>query len=302
MTSPALAPRGISEQEFRKISDLLHRHTGIRLADGKQALVMGRLDKRLRQLGLGSYGDYFTMLELPANEAELRHVIDLLTTNETFFFREPRHFDFLRDVIVPQRASNRPFRLWSAASSTGEEAYTAAMVLADALPAAPWEIIGTDVSSRVVAAAQRGIYPIAAAEKIPPPLLRKYCRKGREDYQGLMAVAPQLRTKVTFLHANLLDNLSRLGRFDVIMLRNVMIYFDGETKHGLIGRMEAMLQPGGYLIVSHSESLNGIPCDLRMVEPSVYRLADGSGRGGSGGSGGSGSGGGGGGGGGGGDG
>jgi chemotaxis protein methyltransferase CheR len=274
MTTSAVAPRSITRDEFRSISEFLHRRTGIRLVHGKEPLVMGRLEMRLRRLGLASYGEYVRLLTMPEHDAEARLATDLLTTNETFFFREPQHFDFLRRVVTPEHRSSRPFRLWSAASSSGEEAYTAAMVLAEALPDQPWEVVGSDVSSRVVETAQRGVYPIGAADRIPTPMLRRHCRKGRDEYAGTMAISRELRARVTFLCANLLDDLTRFGRFDVILLRNVMIYFDIETKKGLVPRLEQMLHPGGYLVVSLSESLNGIPCRLRMVEPSVYRLGD----------------------------
>ncbi|WP_035858207.1 CheR family methyltransferase [Cryptosporangium arvum] len=270
MTVTTHHPKPITHAEFAEISDLLLRRTGIRLSPGKETLVMGRLDKRLRQLGLTSYREYLDLLARP-EEPELHQAIDLLTTNETFFFREPRHFDFLREEVLPAHPANRPFRLWSAASSSGEEAYTASMVLADALPNAPWEVVGTDVSARVVASAQRGLYPIAAAERIPLPLLRKYCRKGREEYTGQLAIAPDLRARVTFVRANLMDNLEGLGRFDVIFLRNVMIYFGVETKIALLERLETMLQPGGHLIVSLSETLKGVTSRLQLVEPSIYR-------------------------------
>ncbi|GAA0229582.1 protein-glutamate O-methyltransferase CheR [Cryptosporangium japonicum] len=270
MTLTDNRPKPITRAEFAEISDLLLRRTGIRLSSGKETLVMGRLDKRLRQLGLSSYREYLDLLTRP-EEPEIHQAIDLLTTNETFFFREPRHFDFLREQVLPQHPAGRPFRLWSAASSSGEEAYTASMVLADALPGTPWEVVGTDVSARVVASAQRGLYPIAAAERIPLPLLRKYCRKGREEYTGQMAIAPELRARVTFVRANLMDNLEGLGRFDVIFLRNVMIYFGADTKIALLERLEAMLQPGGHLIVSLSETLKGVTSRLQLVEPSVYR-------------------------------
>ncbi|GAA3392220.1 CheR family methyltransferase [Cryptosporangium minutisporangium] len=269
MTLTAPHPKPITREEFQQISDLLVRRTGIRLTPGKESLVMGRLDKRLRQLGITTYREYFDLLQRP-EEPELHQAIDLLTTNETFFFREPRHFDYLREVILPAHPAHRPFRLWSAASSSGEEAYTAAMVLADALPTTPWEVVGTDVSARVVASAQRGLYPIKAAERIPLPLLRRYCRKGREEYDGLMAIAPEIRVRTTFVRANLMDNLQGLGRFDVIFLRNVMIYFGADTKVALVERLEEMLQPGGHLIVSLSETLKGITSRLTMVEPSVY--------------------------------
>jgi chemotaxis protein methyltransferase CheR len=272
MTPSLLGPTEITTTEFQAISEFLHRRTGIRLSPGKETLVMGRLDKRLRKLGLRSYTDYLHVLRSPQHAAETRQAIDLLTTNETFFFREPLHFEFLEQVIAPAHRSNRPFRLWSAASSSGEEAYSAAMVLAEALPNVPWEVVGTDISSRVVAGAEAGLYPISAAEKIPTPLLRRHCRKGRAEYEGLMAIDRALRARTKFLGANLLEDLTRLGRFDVIMLRNVMIYFETATKAEVIGRLQEMLYPGGYLIVSLSETLNGIPSRLRAVQPSIYRL------------------------------
>jgi chemotaxis protein methyltransferase CheR len=269
---PPLTCRAIGRDEFAYITGVLHRETGIRLAPGKEALVAGRLDKRLRELGLASYADYVRYLRTqPMPSPELFQLINLLSTNETFFFREEQHFDFLRDVVVPARNRARPLRLWSAASSTGEEAYTTAMVFAEAVPDGRWEIVGTDISTRVVDNARLGIYPIAAADKIPRQLLRKYCMRGREEYDGTMAVNRRLREKVSFHRHNLMDDLAHLGKFDVIMLRNVMIYFDQPTKRDLIARLRDMLVPGGYLIVGRSESLNAIPHTLQMVEPSIYR-------------------------------
>ncbi|WP_433373296.1 CheR family methyltransferase [Actinoplanes sp. CA-142083] len=269
----SLTYREIGPAEFIYITGLLHRETGIRLSPGKEALVAGRLDKRLRNLGMADYPEYVRYLRTqPASSAEMIQLINLLTTNETFFFREQQHFEFLRDVVVPDRDRGRALRVWSAASSTGEEAYTAAMVLSDAMPDAPWEIVGTDISTRVVDNARLGIYPITAAEKIPHPMLRKYCMRGREEYDGTMAVNRRLRARVSFRQDNLMGQLGHLGRFDVIFLRNVMIYFDPETKRELVLRLQEMLHPGGYFIVSHSESLNGIPSRLRMIEPSIYRI------------------------------
>ncbi|MFI6070845.1 CheR family methyltransferase [Actinoplanes sp. NPDC051343] len=270
MTTPDLAPRTISRADFEYITGVLHDHTGIRLAPGKEALVSSRLDKRIRALGLGGYPDYVRLLGERGNEVELHQMINLLTTNETFFFREAQHFDYLRREVLPK--SQKMFRLWSAASSTGEEAYTAAMVLADSLPSGSWEIVGTDISTRVVERARAGLYPIAAAERIPKPLLRQFCLRGREEYQGLMTVTRELRSRVQFHCLNLIGDFRQLGRFDVIMLRNVMIYFDLDTKRDLVPRMVERLVPGGHLIIGSSESLNAIPSRLRMIEPSIYRL------------------------------
>jgi chemotaxis protein methyltransferase CheR len=271
MMPPFSTARDISADEFRYITALLHQHTGIRLAAGKEALVAGRLDKRIRQLGLAHYTDYIGLLRSGHDTAELRHLIDLLTTNETSFFRESQHFEFLRRVVL-DRPANQLFRLWSAASSTGEEAYTAAMVLADTLPAeAAWQIVGTDISTRVVDAARQALYPIAAAHKIPQPFLRRYCLRGRDEYEGYLTIGRELRARVEFHWHNLMEDFRHLGRFDVIMLRNVMIYFDMDTKRELVPRLEEMLVPGGHLIIGTSESLNSIPSGLRMVLPSIYR-------------------------------
>ena len=268
----ALSFREIGPDEFAYITGLLHRETGIRLASGKEALVAGRLDKRLRHLGLADYPEYVQFLRTQApTSPEMVQLINVLTTNETFFFRERQHFDFLRDVVVPDRERGRALRLWSAASSTGEEAYTAAMVLSESLAEQSWEIVGTDISSRVVENARLGIYPITAANKIPRPMLRKYWLRGREEYDGTMAVNRRLRARVNFHQDNLMAQLGHHGRFDVIMLRNVMIYFDPDTKRDLVLRLQEMLHPGGYLIVGRSESLNGIPSGLQMIEPSIYR-------------------------------
>ena len=268
---PFAATRQLTADEFGFVTGLLREHAGISLGPGKEALVAGRLDKRVRQLGLDGYGEYVALLR-QRDEAELHQMINVLTTNETFFFREPRHFEVLRRVIVPARDPGRPFRMWSAASSTGEEAYTTAMVLAEALPPAQWEIVGSDISTRVVDVARRALYPIEAAERIPPALLRKYCLRGREEYEGLMTICRPLRSRVQFHCLNLMEDFRRLGRFDVIFLRNVMIYFDLPTKRDLVDRMQDLLVPGGHLIIGSSESLNAIPSGLSMVEPSVYRL------------------------------
>lgn len=264
-------PPQITREEFNWISRFLYDRTGILLKDGKQALVMGRLDKRLRYYGLGSYSEYFQIVNTPDNGLELLMMIDLLTTNETFFFREPKHFEFLRNHVLATHPSHRKFRVWSAASSSGEEAYTLAMTLAECLSTNPWEVFGTDISTRMLETAQRGFYPLLAAEKIPAPLLKKYCLKGKDEYEGFLCVDASLRNRTTFCHANLIEPLPDFGMFDVIFLRNVMIYFDTQTRQKLLERIQQRLQPGGYFFISHSESLNGLKTELKMVSPSIYR-------------------------------
>lgn len=257
--------------EFVWIRDYLYKHAGIVLNDTKQAMVAGRLDKRLRHHGLGNYSDYFGLFDTPGFENETIMAIDLLTTNETYFFREPKHFDFLVSQILPKQIAGKQFRLWSAASSSGEEAYTLAMLLADHPKSQQWEILGTDISTRILEKARRGLYPMNAVEKIPLSLLKKYCLKGSGEYDGFLLMDQALRKRVRFIHANLISNLPDLGLFEVIFLRNVMIYFDQETKQRLLERITQFLRPGGYFFISHSESLNGMKTDLQMVGPSIYR-------------------------------
>jgi chemotaxis protein methyltransferase CheR len=266
-----MAPVALQKDEFEWISRFLYQRTGIALNEGKQALVMGRLDKRLRSRNLTSYGDYFALLGRPGYEDETTAAIDLLTTNETYFFREPKHFEFLHKVVFPQYARLRGIRIWSAASSSGEEAYTIAMTLAEHFPGDGWEVIGTDISTRVLEKATRGLYPMSAAEKIALPMLKKYCLRGRDEYEDFFLVDPILRKKVHFSMANLIESLPDLGLFEVIFLRNVMIYFDMETKQKLVQRLFEKLRPGGYFIISHSETLNGINFALKLVGPSIYR-------------------------------
>jgi chemotaxis protein methyltransferase CheR len=261
----------LNSDEFNWISRFLNERTGIQLKDGKQAMIMGRLEKRLRKHAFQSYGEYFRSLGQSGNEVELRLVIDLLTTNETYFFREPQHFDYFCSQILPKHPLTKPLRVWSAACSSGEEAYTLALLLAEYFPSNPWEIIGTDISSRVLEKAKDGLYPLPASEYIPPGLLKKYCLKGVDDYDGFLLIDPGIRKRVKFEHANLIGELPDLGMFDVIFLRNVMIYFEQDTKQRVLDRLQRYLLPGGHFIISHTESLNGFKTPLKMIKPSIYQ-------------------------------
>ncbi|HEY6797755.1 MAG TPA: CheR family methyltransferase [Kineosporiaceae bacterium] len=271
--STVATERVLTAAEFAWLTDFLRGRTGIELKPGKEPMVMGRLDRRLRHHDLPTYTKYFQLLA-DGDPLETQLAVDLLTTNETYFFREPKHFDFLREVYSAMPRRPQPVRIWSAASSTGEEAYTVAMTLADCLPAGQaFELLGTDISSRVLETARRAMYPIEAAEKIPARFLREYCLRGRDEFEGFLAIDRRLRERVTFLEANLNDLRGDFGTFDVIFLRNVMIYFGQQTKRDLVARATGMLRPGGYLIISHAETLNGIQGPLRLVRPSVYQLA-----------------------------
>jgi len=261
----------LKDSEFRLFQKMIYETAGINMSDAKKALVSGRLSKRVKHYELCSFGDYFKLLS-NGNNGELQTAVDLLTTNETFFFREAKHFDFLRERILPHWHSGTR-RVWSAASSSGEEAYTLAMVLAEHAHVADWEIVGTDISTRVLEKARSGHYPLERTKNIPETYLKKYCLKGTGSQDGTFLVGKQLRARVSFLHANLKEDLNHLGSFDLILLRNVLIYFDIETKQHVLSQVLRRLKPGGYLMVGHSESLNGVTNAVNVMVPSVYRKA-----------------------------
>lgn len=261
----------ISSHEFDLFRNLLYQHAGINLSPAKKPLVSGRLAKRLAHYKLDSYGDYFRLVGSGRGNQEFQIALDLLTTNETYFFREPKHFDFLREHILPAAPPGRSFRIWSGASSTGEEPYSLAMTLADGLGDKPWEIVASDISTRVLEKARSGHYAMERASHIPRNYLSGYCLKGVGANEGTFIISQELRNRVHFMQINLNTTLPKIGEFDVIFLRNVMIYFDMETKQQVVKRMLPLLKPGGYFLVGHSESLNGICDSLRAVQPSVYR-------------------------------
>lgn len=262
----------ITDQEFALFQRLIYKIAGISLSDVKKVLLVGRLQKRLRHYQLDTFSQYYRMLASGNNPEELQTMVDLLTTNETYFFREPKHFDFLRDEILLKWRSPNTFRVWSAASSSGEEAYTLAMVLADSLPNKPWEIVGSDISTQVLDKARRGHYPLNRIEGIPPKFLNKYCLKGVRSQANTLLISAELRNQVSFLHVNLTLPVDHtIGIFEVIFLRNVMIYFDIETKRKVVNNLLPHLASGGHFIIGHSETLNGLDTTLTAVRPTIYR-------------------------------
>ena len=259
----------LQDHEFSLFKNMIYDAAGINMSDAKKALVNGRLAKRVKHYGLSSFTEYFKLLKND-KAGEFQTAVDLLTTNETFFFREQRHFDFLREQILPLWQAGAK-RIWSAASSSGEEAYTLAMVLAEHCRRQHWEIIGTDISTRVLEKARSGHYPLERSNNIPDSYLKKYCLKGTGTQEGTFIVCKELRARVSFTHANLIKDLSKIGSFDLIFLRNVLIYFDIQTKQHVISQVIQRLKPGGYLIVGHSESLNGVTEAVQLIKPSIYR-------------------------------
>jgi chemotaxis protein methyltransferase CheR len=260
----------LQEKEFTQFRDLIYRIAGISMAVSKKPLVASRLAKRIRHHGLASYGEYFNMITAANGQTELQMTVDLLTTNETHFFREPKHFDFLRQFILPVRKPGRTLRIWSAACSSGEEPYSIAMLLDEVLNNAPWEIVASDLSTRVLEKARAGLYPMERMPEIPRHYLSNYCLKGTGTKEGTLLIERKLRDRVQFIQYNLTEAPPKLAEFDVIFLRNVMIYFDQETKRQVVSRLLSKLRPGGHFLVGHSETLNGINEQVRLVQPAIY--------------------------------
>jgi chemotaxis protein methyltransferase CheR len=263
----------ITQQEFTQFQRFIYEAAGITLSSAKKELVGGRLAKRLEPCGVASYGEYFRLLMGGGVPAEVQFAVDLLTTNETYFFREAQHFELLAKLAAEAGKGAKQFRVWSAASSTGEEAYSIAMVLADRLGGGPWEVRGSDISARVLTRARAGHYVLERTTHIPPSYLKRFCLKGVGRETGTLLVQRALRSRVEFSQINLNVPLPNVGLFDVIFLRNVMIYFNSDTKREVVTRLLAQLKPGGHFIVGRSESLNGITDAVRAVGPSIYRTS-----------------------------
>lgn len=280
MPSPVVADASLGvgpglslrDAEFLRFQQWIQHAAGISMGPAKKALVAGRLARRVQLHGLSSYEAYYRLLQRDAGEHQV--AIDLLTTNETHFFREPRHFELLRDVVLPAQPAGRVLRVWSAAASTGQEPYSVAMLLAHQLGDAPWEIVASDLSTRALERARSAVYDMALAREIPEPLLRAYCLKGVGTLAGRFAIAPELTRRVRFEQINLNESLPEVGEFDAIMLRNVMIYFNEGTKRAVVERLQRRLRPGGWFFVGHSETLHGVHPDLVAHGPSFYRKRD----------------------------
>ena len=258
----------MQDETFRKLRDFIHEKSGIYISDNKKYLLENRLHRRLQERGLKSYEDYLYLIQYSADSNELKKLFDVVTTNETYFFREPQHFDILVKHIIPSIVSSRAktFKIWSAACSTGEEPYTIAMLLKEnpSMTSIRTEIIGTDISDAVLQAAKRGVYSSYAVRNIPPNFFKKYFR----DANGVYTLDPSIKRMVRFQNVNLIDEKSmRMFRnFDVIFCRNVLIYFDENAKKKVVSLLYDALKPGGYLFIGASESLHNV---TRAFKPLV---------------------------------
>jgi chemotaxis protein methyltransferase CheR len=259
----------LSDKSFNVVAEAFHRVSGILLVPSKRQLVIGRLQRLANERGVASLDDYVNQVIVGGDQQELVKVVDRLTTNETYFFREPAHFDFMAELLAARRPGGE-FRVWSAASSSGEEAYSIAMLLADKLGPQGWKIVGTDLSTAMVDAARRALYPLERARNTSPSYLKRFCMKGSGPYEGQLLVNKALRANVHFEQANLMQPLPDIGRFDVVFLRNVLIYFEADAKLEIVKRVAPLIKPGGYLFTGHSESLSQLPTGLTNVKPAVY--------------------------------
>jgi chemotaxis protein methyltransferase CheR len=269
-------PYTMSDAELKKFVDLVYKECGIALTSAKKSMLSARLAKRLRALGIESYKEYYNFLtETLGKNDEIFNMVDVVTTNTTHFFRESNHFDYLTKHAVPRLLEpGRPLRIWSAGCSSGQEPYTIAMVLADYFETneGDFEIVATDISTKVLKIAKQGIYDSEAIENIPVGPKLRYMMRGKGAQLGKWRVIPDLRQKIQFGKLNFMDYDYGIAEpFDIIFCRNVIIYFDRDTKINLISRFHEHLVPGGYLFIGHSETLNGINADLRPVAPTVYR-------------------------------
>ena len=266
------------ESEFEFIRSLVYERSRISLSSDKRELVSARLGKRLRATNVSSVGDYCRLLQSPGQDAELANLIDAISTNHTFFFRENAHFDFLRQTVLPEmqaRATKEgwsKFRVWSAACSSGEEPYSIAITLAESLANWPWVIEATDISHRILEKAKLGIYRSDAVERLPRNVVQNHFQRGFGPHDGEHRAKSALREKINFTHLNLLHGEPPFPElFHVIFCRNVMIYFDRQTQQELIAKLARRIVPGGYLMVGHAESLTVLQHSLESVRPAVYR-------------------------------
>lgn len=285
---PAIAPSAVEEKpsittrsrEANIVSlhdfDLLRRffaeQTGIELEDNKRAFLASRLAPRLMMLNLADYGAYYRYIMQESKGQERLMAIDLLTTHETWFFREEKHFQELQHQAETHRSSN-PLRVWSAACSSGEEAYSIAMTLTDVLGPANglWELVASDITISGLATARSGRYSMARAKSIPPPFLTKYCLKGIRSQEGSFLLTRPIRAAVRFEFINLVKPLPNLDPFNIVFLRNILIYFKPEARQRMIRTLSSKISTGGFLYISHSESLQGLDVPFVMERPGIYR-------------------------------
>lgn len=268
----------LNDVDFEKLSNFIYTNYGIKLPISKKIMLQSRLASRLKANKMNSFTDYTRyVLSGKAGEEEIVNMIDLVSTNKTDFYREAGHFDFMREVVLPEyiaKETNAPFKVWSSASSSGEEAYTIAMVISEFMEEHrkfDFEILGTDISSRILEKARTAIYPMDRVDVVPLAQKKKYLLRSKDQENPQVRIVPQLRARTRFFRLNLMDNSYNAPKdFDIIFCRNVLIYFDRETQEQVIKKLCSHLKPGGYFFLGHSESISGIDVPLRPLKPTMF--------------------------------
>lgn len=269
----------MSDTDFNKLSKLIYTNYGIKMPITKKVMLESRLRKRLKANEIESFKEYTDYLFSEKGiQNELVHMVDVVSTNKTDFYREPKHFEFLTEHVLPEflaRKSGKPLRIWSAAASTGEEAYTIAIVIEEFLngkKSFDYSIHCTDISTQVLNAAVNGVYKLERIEKIPLEIKRKYFLKSKDKEKPTVRIIPELRNKMTFNRLNLIDDIYKVPHnFDVIFCRNVLIYFDKPTQERVINKLCNKLTKGGIFFLGHSESLTGIEAPLKAIRPTIFQ-------------------------------
>ena len=263
----------LDKHSFARIAGLMHSTIGLAYPPAKMPLMSSRLSPRIQRLGLSDFEAYARLIEGPEDGGEFQMAVDLLTTNETYFFREPAHFRLLEQVLA--RDKPKAVRAWSAASSFGDEAYSIAMLLADMAQmgriGSDWQVLGTDISDRVLQSAAAGIFPADRLREVSPERLKRYALRGEDESEGLVQEQDRLRERVRFGQLNLCAPIEGLGPFDVVFLRNVLIYFDVPTKSAVVDRVLTQLRPGGLFFIGTAEGR--VPCQtpLQPLAPGAFR-------------------------------
>ncbi len=269
----------LSTSEFNKLSNFIFTEYGIKMPDVKKTMLQSRLQKRLRALNMTSFSEYVEFVFSKKGQTEeVIHMMDVVSTNKTDFFREPVHFDFIKNHIIPQKYGGgnyrRPIKIWSAGCSSGEEPYTIAITmneLKDDYPALDYSILGTDISTQMLQNAMNGIYKESRVLNIPMSIKRKYFLKSKNRENPTVRVIPELRKKIIFQRLNFMEPTYKISEdFDIIFCRNVLIYFDQKTQENVIRKLTKRLKPEGYFFLGHSESITNFELPLQQIKPTIF--------------------------------
>lgn len=273
-------PQKLSDADFSRLSRFIYKECGINLTPLKKILLESRLQKRLEHLHITTFSAYCDYVMSPTGlQQELVYMIDAVATNKTDFFREPLHFDFMREYLLPAWYASRPagtFKVWSSACSSGEEPYTIAMVLEEFSLGHPfsYRIVASDISTKVLKKAIEAVYPLQSIAQVPMPLCKRYLlrSKDKESERQTIRIGPRLRSKVEFKRINLIDDVAGIDAdFDLIFCRNVLIYFDKATQEMVLRKLLSKLRRGGYLFIGHSESVHHLNLSVQQVKPTIFR-------------------------------